>query len=1435
MKKLSIALALLLCVVICVFCFASCGKKKADATTAAPGTTPTTTESSTTAPATTAEATTAEPTTAPHEHTPEADYTIDKPATCGEDGSKSIHCSECGNIIPGTEVKIDADPTLHVVDEWTTVPATVIKEGKKTGTCTVCGQPVERAVEFEAKVYDSTNAGNDWRLRKNLTDTLDGKHFYPTDENPNGLAYYFEVDFLWNETIATNWIDGDGFRIELVDADSTRDNLYLLVPKNNVWGSSDAKTSGGFDYGWNANHKIVYGPKGVNGTSTDAKNFPNIGEYGWHRIGVKVYQEAAIKGDGVTYSMVSTLYLDGIKAWQITFDEENDKSFSKWLERKLMLFTATNDNGTLVYADPSADLCLDFSAYHTGEMTGVYLVWGAPVSMAVDPDFTPNDAVPVATPEDKTITVAEGVDLPAKIWYKAFEQNDHVYSVEVSVTKEATLIENGTKVMKCAFCDDTKTVEFAYEPEIKKFTKDTKTSYSPNEVTVGTLRGDKHFYEAGNDLLVEYSFLWNETTTNLRNDKNPFIDTRFTNASGSSSKNVIFWSPNLAKDWSECKAAGGFEYGGIDQNEPDNPYPRFNGKHDDITAYPNIGGYNNGDGTAQTNDLYGWHRVSIRYRNEVTNKEALMADGTPGATSATYKLQVWVYIDGKLVIHAYQTDLSKDGEDRKLFSASSDGNGGIAYVENDDLILKPVYLNSNRAKDGTNVYYSIADINVTVGTDFVQNVVRVDNPTAARLEVMPGEFVTSTIWYTKPCAEHTWDGVFTEVIAPTLLGDGMKVEHCSVCGAAHEVPVTGSPVITASNAIAGTKYADNGNKDVAALKNASAIRGEGHFYPDSTEVGAQGNDLWFEYSFLYNETLENRDKPSQLAEMRLFEFRSAATPSNYRGFYYIYFLNDDNKGPKNGAFHTSNDCPYAGHIDYSTYKSDDLEADNAIDLSSEGNTLNGKSIGKYPAGWSVSRDGSPYLWDSKYQTMGGWHRLGFRYHQEVESVSGSDVTYAGYTELYIDGVKVWKVLTAMQGFSYTEDGVTKYKSLKENNLLLWTATAADGVITGYADNDDLRIGFRLDRLDTSSKPVYVGIDDVQWSMGDGFATKVVRVENPKPVKYEVAPGVEVDGAMYFAKPYCVHVDEWTVDTEPTLLNDGLEVNYCAKCGEKLGTRPIEAEKIVYVSSWDAATKDENPYAINDEDYPSKVKPSFGIKKSVKNIRGEDHFYDGNDLLVEFSFLYNESMANLGGESQVLAVMFIENYNLFNINLKTGKITARMRAADEGGPDAYIFPTQAAIDADASLKSVDIGDYGWHRFGVRIHEDAVNNAGTVEYTVIASAYLDGEKIFEIDKTTWVLSKCSDKVEGKLFSATVSGDNLVYDEVTGSTVCDVYVMSQLFFDENSTKDVYLILADVSMTCGKDFVQDVKPVADPAAQTYVVTEGVEFSGKIWYEYDK
>ena len=654
MKKLSIALALILCLVLCVFCFASCKKKTNTSTTAATEPAPATADSTTDVPPSTTEH-------PAHEHTPEADYTIDKPATCGAPGSKSIHCAECGNIIDGTSVPIPADPSQHVVNDWVTVPATVIKDGSKTGTCTVCHQPVEEKIAFVPKIYDASSSGNAWKIKKNLTDALDGKHFYPTDENPNGLDYYFEVDFLWNETITTNWIDNDGMRIELVNADSTRDNLFLLVPKNDKWGSSDAKAPGGFDYGWNANHKIVYGPLGVNGTGTNAENFPNIGEYGWHRIGVKVHQEAAIKGDGVEYSMITTLYLDGVKAWQITFDQGNGKDFSKWLEKGLMLFTATNEEGVLTYSDPSTDLCLDFSAYHSEEMTGLFMVTGEAVSMAVDPDFTPEGAAPVADPEPATLEVAEGVELPAAIYFKdPTSGHDHVWTGPVDIVKQATLLEDGVKTEHCSVCNEPREVPYSYEPDVQKFTDSTKNSYNPNIAKVSDIRGDEHFYTPGNDLIVEFSILWTEEIQNLKVDQKPYMDSRFTQTSNpdSTNKNIIYWSISNNCPGSDCKFAGGFEWGGIDQNEPDNPYPKFTASvwdadenkyvtGDKITEFPNIGGANKGDGIPQGEDRYGWHRVSIRYRQEVSNVDAVKA-----GSAAEYKLSLWVYIDGVLVVHS---------------------------------------------------------------------------------------------------------------------------------------------------------------------------------------------------------------------------------------------------------------------------------------------------------------------------------------------------------------------------------------------------------------------------------------------------------------------------------------------------------------------------------------------------------------------------------------------------------------------------------------------------------------------------------------------------------------------------------------------------------------------------------------------------------------
>lgn len=422
MKKLLFAFVPVLCV-LCVLAFASCGKKTDTAnTTEAQKTTPTaTTASNTAADATAAATTTAEATTAPapaHEHTAESEYTIDVPATCKAAGSKSYHCEECGNIIEGTSVEIPADPDAHVVDDWNvTKKASVLGDGTREGVCTLCSAPVVQTIEFKAEVWSSDERDNDFKIKRHLLDALDeGEHFYPTETNPGGKDYYFEVELLWNETITTNWVEKNGFRIELVNADSTRDNLFLLVPKSDNWSSSDAKASGGFDYGWAAKHTIVYGPKGVDGTGTNAENFPNIGGYGWHRIGVKVHQEAEISGDGVTFSMVTTLYVDGAKVWQINFVEDGEDNFSKWVTKGIMLFTATNENGTIVYGDPDYELCLDMSAWKSAEAMGVYVIHGLVTSAAVDPDFAP-EYVPVADPVDATFSPEEGVEMPAKVFF----------------------------------------------------------------------------------------------------------------------------------------------------------------------------------------------------------------------------------------------------------------------------------------------------------------------------------------------------------------------------------------------------------------------------------------------------------------------------------------------------------------------------------------------------------------------------------------------------------------------------------------------------------------------------------------------------------------------------------------------------------------------------------------------------------------------------------------------------------------------------------------------------------------------------------------------------------------------------------------------------------------------------------------------------------
>ena len=71
--------------------------------------------------------------------TPEDEYTVDVEPACNKDGSKSKHCTVCGEIIKKTVTSIPADNDLHV-GEWEFIEGT--KHGAAKVNCTVCEKTV---------------------------------------------------------------------------------------------------------------------------------------------------------------------------------------------------------------------------------------------------------------------------------------------------------------------------------------------------------------------------------------------------------------------------------------------------------------------------------------------------------------------------------------------------------------------------------------------------------------------------------------------------------------------------------------------------------------------------------------------------------------------------------------------------------------------------------------------------------------------------------------------------------------------------------------------------------------------------------------------------------------------------------------------------------------------------------------------------------------------------------------------------------------------------------------------------------------------------------------------------------------------------------------------------------------------------------------------
>ena len=254
MKKTILALPLILCLVLCVFAFSSCGKKGASVTTAEEQTAAATTAEITTA---APEETTAQPTTQGHVHTPEDTITVLLPPTCSNPGIEAYLCVECGAPIDDTYEEIPIDPEAHVVEVWNVTEEVSLLHptGSRSGVCTECHGNVVQETAFTPTVYDRSDDAsvNVFPLSAYLTaDVLKDDHFYPTDQNPNGKDFVFEMAILWNETMLNCATD----ECEIcLNRGGSNDPLYTFVPVNN--GYAQYLSDIGFDVFLTANNHIL--------------------------------------------------------------------------------------------------------------------------------------------------------------------------------------------------------------------------------------------------------------------------------------------------------------------------------------------------------------------------------------------------------------------------------------------------------------------------------------------------------------------------------------------------------------------------------------------------------------------------------------------------------------------------------------------------------------------------------------------------------------------------------------------------------------------------------------------------------------------------------------------------------------------------------------------------------------------------------------------------------------------------------------------------------------------------------------------------------------------------------------------------------------------------------------------------------------------------
>lgn len=592
-----------------------------------------------------------------------------------------------------------ADGHVHTVSNPDySVPASVISRTKKVGHCDGCG--LDNVIQYGSSFspaelrYKSgggnvfSNASFDPNVKFSTVRGSD--HFYPTDGFPDGKDFYFEVDLLWNPTIANS--PDDEFHLLIWNSGYSGqgdkyNNIFLLAPKDGAAGCY-CKFAGGFDYG--AGTGVLDGPEA--GDTQPWGNYPNLesvegaNDYGWHRIGVRLHQEAEPDGVNVTYSGVAYLYIDGLQRWAITLDT------NALANKGNLLFTAEidpEDHTKLKYYDNDGDRYFDFWAPNLKNSgTEIDMIFRNAVGRVVDPATFDTGVMPVYDPP-----AVEDYTLP----------NGNKTSAKVYFTEKTTVN---------LFDSKNPTGHPYYDSETNAFVV---------SKSLADIQGEEHFYPTsehpgGQDLFFEYSMYWNPSLANWSNAggkaEAKAIVFRHNPNNKTTQEPYLFYTKNGQS--SDCPFAGHFDFSGM--------YPSSS---ECVLEGDMYSGYAPGDvGEEDSPSIggYGWHRIGIRVHQEATID----------AGNVKYSGWTELYIDG---VKKWKIGLNVDNihsRGYELFNADIDPENPseLIYWDNDyanPTLVQIRFENFVNANDDT-VYFAIDDPIWSIGDDgFVHPTTRFGN------------------------------------------------------------------------------------------------------------------------------------------------------------------------------------------------------------------------------------------------------------------------------------------------------------------------------------------------------------------------------------------------------------------------------------------------------------------------------------------------------------------------------------------------------------------------------------------------------------------------------------------------------------------------------------------------------------------------------------